>query len=88
MPKSGIDSFMSKSEPDHFTSRLIVNTGGPIQKNALKTLQASPKPCRVLDRAELDGWDVDWWQYVNDPEEPAVSGPRIPTRRIPTRKMP
>ena len=68
VPKSGIDSFMSKSEPDHFTSRLIVNTGGPIQKNALKTLQASPKPCRVLDRAELDGWDVDWWQYVNDPE--------------------
>ena len=59
---------MSKSEPDHFTSRLIVNTGGPIQKNALKTLEASPKPCRVLDRAELDGWDVDWWQYVNDPE--------------------
>ena len=68
VPKSGIDSFMSKSEPDHFTSRLIVNTGGPIQKNALKTLEASPKPCRVLDRAELDGWDVDWWQYVNDPE--------------------
>ena len=68
VPKGAIDSFMSKSEPDHFTSRLIVNTGGPIQKNALKTLQASPKPCRVLDRAELDGWDVDWWQYVNDPE--------------------
>ncbi len=68
VPKGGIDSFMSKSEPAHFTSRLIVNTGGPIQKNALKTLQASPKPCRVLDRAELDSWDVDWWQYVNDPE--------------------
>ena len=68
VPKKAIDSFMSKSEPDHFTSRLIINTGGPIQKNALKTLQASPKPCRVLDRAELDGWDVDWWQYVNDPE--------------------
>ena len=68
VPKKAIDSFMSASEPFHFTSRLIVNTGGPIQKNALKTLEASPKPCRVLDRAELDGWDVDWWQYVNDPE--------------------
>ena len=22
----------------------------------------------MLDRAELDAWDVDWWQYVNDPE--------------------
>ena len=68
VPKKDIDSFMSASEPSHFTSRLIVNTGGSIQKNALKTLQASPKPCRVLDKAELDGWDVDWWQYVDDPE--------------------
>ena len=68
VPKKAIDSFMSASEPPHFTSRLIVNTGGNIQKNALKTLEASPKPCRVLDRAELDGWDVDWLQYVDDPE--------------------
>ena len=59
---------MSASEPDHFTSRLIINTGGNIQRNALKTLEASPKPCRVLDRSELDGWDVDWLQYVDDPE--------------------
>ena len=68
VPKGDIDSFMSASEPDHFTSRLIINTGGSIQKNALKTLEASPKPCRVLDQAELDGWDVDWLQYVDDPE--------------------
>ena len=68
VPKKDIDSFMSASEPSHFTSRLIVNTGGSIRKNALKTLEASPKPCRVLDKAELDAWDVDWWQYVNDPE--------------------
>ena len=32
VPKKAIDSFMSASEPAHFTSRLIVNTGGPIQK--------------------------------------------------------
>ena len=66
--KKDIDSFMSASEPSHFTSRLIVNTGGSIQKTALKVLDASPKSCRVLDKAELDGWDVDWWQYVDDPE--------------------
>ena len=54
VPKKDIDSFMSASEPEHFTSRLIVNTGGSIQKNALKVLEASPKPCRVLDKAELD----------------------------------
>ena len=68
VPKKAIDSFMSASEPDQFSTRLIVNTGGSIQKNALKTLEASPKPCRVLDRAELDGWDVDWLKYVEDPE--------------------
>ena len=66
--KAAIDSFMSTSEPAHFTSRLIVNTGGPIQKNALKTLRTSPKPCKVLDWTELDAWDVDWLKYVNDPE--------------------
>ena len=66
--KKDIDSFMSASEPTHFTSRLIVNTGGSVQKNALKVLKASPKPCRVLDKAELEGWDVDWWQHVDDPE--------------------
>ena len=59
VPKGAIDSFMSASEPPHFTSRLIVNTGGSIQKNALKTLEVSPKPCRVLDQAELDGWDLE-----------------------------
>ena len=68
VPKKAIDSFMSASEPGQFTSRLIVNTGGPIQKNALKTLEASPKPCKVLDRAELDSWDVDWMEFVDDPE--------------------
>ena len=68
VPKKAIDSFMSASEPAQFTSRLIVNTGGPIQRNALRTLEAAPKPCRVLDRAELDAWDVDWLEYVDDPE--------------------
>ena len=59
---------MAKSEPPQYTSRLIVNTGGAIQRHALKVLQASPKPCRVLDASELNGWDVDWLRYVDDPE--------------------
>ena len=68
VPKKAIDSFMAASEPLRFTSRLIVNTGGSIQKNALRTLEASPKPCRVLDKSELDSWDVDWLRFVDDPE--------------------
>ena len=68
VPKRAIDSFMAASEPTQYTSRLIINTGGSIQRNALRTLEASPKPCRVLSAADLDGWDVDWVQYVDDPE--------------------
>ena len=68
VPKKAIDSFLAKSEPPQYTSRLIVNTGGAIQRNALKVLQDSPKPCRVLDASELNGWDVDWLRYVDEPE--------------------
>ncbi|MXZ40860.1 MAG: DEAD/DEAH box helicase [Caldilineaceae bacterium SB0666_bin_21] len=69
VPKKEIDSFLAKSEPMQYTSRLIINTGGAIQRNALKVLQDSPKPCRVLDASELNGWDVDWLRYVDNPED-------------------
>ena len=68
VPKKDIDSFMSASENPQFTSRMIVNTGGEIRGNTLRTLQNGSKTCKVLEREELDGWDVDWWQYVDDPE--------------------
>ena len=68
VPRKAIDSFLAKSEPAQYTSRLIINTGGDIQRNALKVLQDSPKPCRVLDASELNGWDVDWLRYVDEPE--------------------
>ena len=68
VPKSAIDSFMAASEPTQYTARLIINTGGAIQRNALRTLEASPKPCRVLDASELDQWAVDWLAYVDNPE--------------------
>ncbi len=68
MPKKAIDSFMAKSESAQYTSSLIIDTSGAIQRNALRTLGASPKTCRVLDALELDSWDVDWLAYVDDPE--------------------
>ena len=68
VPKSAIDSFMTKSEPARYTSRLIINTGGPIQGNTLKTLQASPKVPRILQPDELNSWDVDWTVFVDAPE--------------------
>ena len=67
-PRKHIDSFMVKSEPAQYTSRLIINTGGRIQRNTLKALQAVDKIPRVLDASELDQWDVDWLAYVDNPE--------------------
>ncbi|MYC64655.1 MAG: DEAD/DEAH box helicase [Caldilineaceae bacterium SB0661_bin_34] len=68
VPKKAIDSFIAASEPLRYTSRLIVNTGGAIRGNTLRQLQASPKPCRVLQTPELDSWNVDWLRFVDDPE--------------------
>ncbi len=68
VPKREIDSFISASDNPKFTSRMIVNTGGPIRGNTLRTLDNGSKHCRVLDGEDLNGWDVDWWKYVNDPD--------------------
>ena len=68
VPRKAIDSFMVKSEPAQYTSRLIINTGGRIQGNTLKALQAVSKIPRVLDASELEQWDVDWLAYVDNPE--------------------
>ena len=69
VPKRAIDSFMSASEPTQFTSRLLVNTGQPLRHHALRVLLDSPKPCKVLDRHQLAGWDVDWSRYVDRPAD-------------------
>ena len=68
VPKKAIDSFMSASENPQFTSRMVVNTGGEIRGNTLRTLDNGSKSCKVLEREELNDWAVDWWQYVDDPE--------------------
>jgi len=54
--------------PTQHLSRLSINTDGTIQHKALGTLQASPKP----DAAELNGWDMDWLHYVDNPENLGV----------------
>ena len=67
VPRDAIDSLIAASEDDRFTSRMFINTGGEIRGNALRRLNDSPKHCRVLDATELDAWDVDWREFVDDP---------------------
>ncbi len=69
VPKSQIDKFISASDREVFTSRLIVNTGGVIRSNTLKTLEQLKTPCRVLELADLAAWPVDDWRnFVEEPE--------------------
>ena len=69
LPRSAIDAFLAASEDARFTSRMFINTGGEIRDNALRRLTESPKHCRVLDASELDTWDVDWREFVDNPED-------------------
>ena len=69
VPKSEIDKFISASDRAVFTSRLIVNTGGVIRSNTLKTLEKLRTPCRVLELADLAAWPVDDWRdFIEEPE--------------------
>ena len=69
VPKSEIDKFISASDRETFTSRLIVNTGGVVRRNTLKTLEQLKTPCRVLELADLAAWPVDDWRdFVEEPE--------------------
>ena len=69
VPKSQIDKFISASDRETFTSRLIVNTGGVVRRNTLKTLEQLKTPCRVLELADLAAWPVDDWRdFVEEPE--------------------
>ena len=77
VPKSAIDSFLTASGPEPFTSRILINTGAELRDNALRTLEANSrhKHCRVLGVADLDAWPVDWLQYVDDPESLRLDPP-------------
>ncbi len=77
VPKSAIDSFLSASGPEPFTSRILINTGAELRDNALRTLEANSrhKHCRVLGVADLDAWRVDWLQHIDDPESLRLDPP-------------
>ena len=69
VPKSAIDKFIAASDREVFTSRLIVNTGGVVRSNTLKTLEKLRTPCRVLELADLAAWPVDDWRdFIEEPE--------------------
>ncbi len=65
--KGDVDSFLSASSADVFTSRILVVTS-PLSTHA-KTMVSKTSPrCEVLSRADIESWPVDWFEFLDAPE--------------------
>ncbi|MDE2718344.1 MAG: DEAD/DEAH box helicase family protein, partial [Chloroflexota bacterium] len=68
--KKHLDSFVSASARDPFTSRIFVDTGDSWGPNALKTLRGLKPACIVLRFGDLASRPFDWPDLVSrDPED-------------------
>ena len=68
--KTAIDSFISASASDVFTSYIIVNTGGEWGPNALRTIEPLHDKFRVIRFADLQDSPFEWPDLsVQAPEE-------------------
>ena len=71
--KSHLDSFVSASARDPFTSRIVVDTGDEWGRNALKTLNGLKPACAVVRFGDLAERPFDWPDLTrDDPEELAL----------------
>ncbi|HIV54685.1 MAG TPA: DEAD/DEAH box helicase family protein [Candidatus Anaerobiospirillum stercoravium] len=59
IPKSQVDSFLSDSEPEHFTHRIFVYTGR-LSEHAQKELSHRPKHVETISRSDLEEANIDW----------------------------
>ncbi len=61
-----INSFLADAA--RFDRRLFVSTSkGALPKAGWRKLKKAPN-CRVLTHGDLDGWPVDWAEFVEEPE--------------------
>ena len=71
--KPHLDSFISASDRERFTSRLVVDTGARWGPNALKTIHGLKAPCTVLRFGDLADRPFDWPDLRrNKPEDLAL----------------
>ena len=62
-----VNGFLARAGGFH--SRLFVSTSRhPLTKLGARNLARAPN-CRVLTHGDLDGWSVDWAQFVDEPEK-------------------
>ena len=68
--KPHLDSFISASASDLFTSRLIVDTGGEWGPNALRTIDPIKDKLRIIRYSDLESSPFDWPDLsLQDPEQ-------------------
>ena len=68
--RSHIDSFISGSARDPFTTRILVNTGGELGPNVLRVIKGLRPTCQVIPFADLASQPIEWPDLSNqEPEE-------------------
>ena len=68
--KPALDSFISASASERFTSRLIVDTGGEWGPNALRTIDPIKDKLRIIRYSDLESSPFDWPDLsLQDPEQ-------------------
>ena len=68
--KPAIDSFISASASERFTSRLIVDTGGEWGPNALRTIDPIKDKLRIIRYSDLESSPFEWPDLsLHDPEQ-------------------
>ena len=68
--KPHLDSFISASASERFTSRIIVDTGGEWGPNALRTIDPIRDKLRIIRYSDLESSPFDWPHLsLQDPEQ-------------------
>ena len=68
--KPALDSFVSASARDPFTSRIVIDTGAEWGPNAKKTIEPLKPSCAVIHHSDLASRPFDWPDLTrSDPEE-------------------
>ncbi len=76
--KPALDSFISASASELFTSRLIVDTGGEWGPNALRTIDPIRDKLRIIRYSDLESSPFDWPDLsLQDPEQLAYKQRRF-----------
>ena len=79
--KPAIDSFISASAREPFTSRMVVDTGASWGPNAAKTIESLKPHCQVLSSSDLADRPINWPDLVRaQPEDLAFQARKFRPR--------